>query len=254
MTPLYYERRGEGPPLLLLHATLSSSRGLRTLATRLATAHTVISVDRRGSGQSVFEGPSRPIAVTTHIEDLARIIEAEELGPVALVGHSYGGCVALELAARLPGLVRAVLAYEPPYAPVAPAAVQAGMAEIGRRTLAAHADAGPAAAALTFMAAVSGPEAVAALSPAARARVEAAGQGAVADATLLGMNPDALDRLDRPVRIVTGTASDPLYADIAEALTARIPTADHLRLDGLDHMAPVLRPEPIVEAVEGFLA
>ena len=254
MTPLHYDRRGEGPPLLLLHATLSSSRQLRTLATRLATAHTVVSVDRRGSGQSTFEGPARPIEVATHVDDLALIIEAEQLGPVALVGHSFGGCVALELAARRPQLVRAVFAYEPPYAQVAPPDVQEDMAEVGRRTLAAHDGAGPGAAALTFMEAVSGAEAVATLSPAARARVELAGQGAVADATLLGMDPDALDRLSCPVRIVTGADSAAFYAHIAAALVARIPASDHQRLDGLDHMAPVLRPEPIADAVEEFLA
>jgi pimeloyl-ACP methyl ester carboxylesterase len=254
MTLLYRERRGQGPPLLLLHATLSSSRQLRSLATRLATAHTVVSVDRRGSGQSTLEGPARPIEVATHVEDLALIIEAEELGPVALVGHSFGGCVALELAARHPQLVRAVFAYEPPYALVGPPAVQADMAEVGQRTLSAHDHGGPAAAALTFMEAVSGAEAVAALSPAARARVELAGQGAVADATLLGMDPDALDRLSCPVRIVTGAASAAFYAHISEALAARIPAGDHQRLDGLDHMAPVLRPEPIADAIEEFLA
>ena len=101
---------------------------------------------------------------------------------------------------------------------------------------------------------VSGADAVAALSPAARARVERAGQGAVADATLLGMDPDPLDRLSCPVRIATGAASGAFYADIGEALAARIPTGDHTRLEGLDHMAPVLRPEPIADAVAGFLA
>ena len=47
--------------------------------------------------------------------------------------------------------------------------------------------------------------------------------------------------------------AQPLYADIAEALVARIPGADHERLDGLDHMAPVLRPDAIAAAVEDFL-
>ena len=251
---LYYERHGDGPPLLLLHSTLSSSRQLRTLALRLARRYTVVSIDRRGSGRSTLDGPSEPIPVTTHIDDLADIIAAEDLGPVAAVGHSFGGCIAIELASHQPDLVGAVFAYEPPYAPVAPAEARAGMAEVGRRTLAARNEQGLPAAALTFMEGVSGADAVAALSPSARARVERAGQGAVADATLSGMDPEALHRITCPVRIATGGASAPFYAEIADALAARIPGADHLRLPGLEHMAPVLRPDATADAVEDFLA
>jgi pimeloyl-ACP methyl ester carboxylesterase len=251
---LHRSRLGVGPPLLLLHATLSSSRQLQRLAARLAMVCTVVSVDRRGSGSSTVEGPAEPIAVTTHVEDLVDVVAAEDLGPLVVVGHSFGGCIALELAARRPDLVRSVFAYEPPYAPVAPASVRQGLALVGQRTLAACDERGLGAAALAFMEGVAGTEAVAALSPTARARVEGSGQGAVADATLSGMDPARLPDIGCPVRIATGGASDAFYVDIAEALVARIPTADHVRLPGLEHMAPVLRPEPIAEAILGFLA
>lgn len=197
----------------------------------------------------------RPISidVAVHVADLANILEAGHVLPAAIVGHSYGGCVALELAARRPELVSAVFAYEPPYGPVAPAEAQAGMAEVARQTLEARDRDDLEGAALAFMAGVSGADAVAALRPAARARIGRAGQGAVADATLLGMDPDGLERISSPVRIATGGASAPLYAAIAEALAARIPGADHERLEGMDHMAPVLRPEVVAVAVEAFL-
>jgi pimeloyl-ACP methyl ester carboxylesterase len=254
VTLVHHERRGGGSPLLLLHATLSSSRQLRALATRLASSHTVVSVDRRGSGRSVFEGPAGPLDVATHVEDVAEILAAEGLGPVAVVGHSYGGCIALELAVRRPELVRALFVYEPPYAQVASPAVREGIAEIGRRTLAARDADGLAAAALAFMEGVSGAPAVAALSPAGRAQVERGGQGAVADATLRGMRPDALDRISCPVRVVTGDASAAAYADIAAALVQRIPDAEHVSLSGLDHMAPVLQPDRVAASIFEFLA
>lgn len=248
-----HERAGSGPPLFLLHATLSSSYQLRALAARLAQHFSVISVDRRGSGRSTVDGPVQPVDVAIHVADLAEIADAGRLGPAVVVGHSYGGCVALELAARHPGLARAVIAYEPPYGPVAPPDVQAHMADVARRTLEANEQGGPAAAALAFMAGVSGPAAVAALGPAARERIGRAGAGAVAEATLAGLDPAGLGDIGCPVRLLGGSSSDDIYTHIAKILASHIQGASHVRLDGLDHMAPVTRPDAIAAAVEDFV-
>lgn len=250
-----YHRIGEGPPLLLLHATLSSSRQLQALATRLAQRHRVVAVDRRDSGDSAPPpgAPVEPIDVAVHVEDLAALIDAEALANCVVVGHSYGGCLALELAARRPDLVIAAWAYEPPYGPLAPSAARSHITDVGRRTLEAASHHGIEAAAEVFMAGVSGQAAVDALSPSGRERIGRAGAGAVADATLLGLDPDGLDRIACPVAIATGGASQPFYVAIAEALAQHIPGAVVSAIPGLDHMAPVTRPDIIAAAVEAFL-
>jgi len=251
---IVYRRVGSGPPLILLHGTLSSARQLRTLASRLAGRFTVLSVDRRGSGDSVAAAasPLGPIDVAVHIEDLVAIASAEGVGASTIVGHSYGGCLALELAARRPELATAVFAYEPPYGPLAPAVVQNHMAEVGRRTLEASKRDGLAAAALTFMAGVSGEAAVEALSPAARERIGRAGTGAIADATLLGMDPHGLAVISCPTMIATGGASDRVYVEIAEALADHIGGAVHDRIPGVDHMAPIMAPDVVAAAIDAF--
>jgi pimeloyl-ACP methyl ester carboxylesterase len=131
-----YRRAGEGPPLLLLHATLSSAGQLRRLIAHLSEAFTVIAVDRRGSGATELDPAVSvgPIDVAAHITDVAGVLEAEGLGPVLVVGHSYGGALALELTARRPDRVVGVWAFEPPYAPVGRPAVRAALVALERAT------------------------------------------------------------------------------------------------------------------------
>ena len=254
-----WRRLGSGRPLVLLHATLSSSDQLRPLVELLARSFTVLAIDRRASGRSRLPASAAPapIDVAVHVEDAAAVIAAEGVGPALVVGHSYGACVALELAARRPGLVTGVWAYEPPFAPVGGPRLRALLAELGRRTAEAQARGGPAAAAETFLELVIGREAFAALSPAALARARAAGAAAVADGALLGLDAGGLGRIACPVALAVGSASHPLYAELAEGLRARLPPAAAaalITLAGVGHGAPITHPALVAAALEAFAA
>ncbi len=116
-----FERYGEGPPLVLVHGMFSDhrtnwqeSRGL--LESRFA----VHAVARRGRGETDAAGG---YAVTDEAADIAAVLCS--IGePAALLGHSYGALCALEAAALVPGRVRALVLYEPPYPEnLSPAAV-----------------------------------------------------------------------------------------------------------------------------------
>lgn len=251
-----YRRTGDGPPIVVLHATLSSSAQLGSLLDRLATAHTVVAVDRRGSGETrppdgLAPGP---IDVAVHVADLVAILAAEGLGPVIAAGHSYGGCLALEVAARRADLVAGAWVYEPPYAPVGPPAVRAALVEIGRRTAAAGSTGKAGDAAETFLAAVGGTEAVERLSPGARQRIRLTDRSALADAALLGLDPDGLARIRCRVVVATGTASEPAYAAIAGALVERVPGAVLLSMDGAGHGGPISQPQVVAAAIAAFAA
>ena len=69
------------------------------------------------------------------------------------------------------------------------------------------------------------------------------------DSALLGLDPGGLERIDRPVTIVTGDASDPVYQPIAASLIARIPNARHRRLPGARHATPITDPRLFADAV-----
>jgi pimeloyl-ACP methyl ester carboxylesterase len=245
---------GEGPTLLLLHATLSSARQLRRLTEQLSETFTVVAIDRRGSGATELEPAVTvgPIDVAVHIADIGAVHAAEGLGPALVVGHSYGGALALELAARRPDLVVGVWAFEPPYAPVGRPAVRAALVALEQATSEAGRLGGPGAAAEAFLAGLAGPQAIARLTPASLDGLRDAGTGALADVGLLGLDPGGLAGIDRPVELALGGASEPLYAELATALVARIPGAAVVTLPDARHDAPIVDPAPVVVAIRGF--
>jgi len=243
------------PFLVVLHATLSTGRQLGPLARALA-AHgdlRVVAPDRRGSGECRLD-PPRDVDLGEHLADLEALLDREGVGRAVLFGHSFGGVVAVEVAARLPERVAAVVAYEPPYGPLAAPRAHRAFALVARATADAAATGGPPAAARAFMRGVAGRRAWDALPERTRAFLEAEGGGAVADAAMRGLDPAGLARIACPVTILTGTASEPYYAPIADALAARIEGARRVELAGLRHTAPITDPGPVAAAVRDALA
>ena len=237
-----------GIPIVLLHATLSLSVQLVGLARLLAIRGPVFALDRRGSGESAMPVP-RPLDIVVHVADIAALLDAEEITAAILIGHSFGGVVALEAAARLPGRVCAVIAWEPPFGPLADAETRAGFATLATATGRAYMAGGAAAAAATFLDGVAGDGAWQALPDRARAFIAAQGDGAYVDAALGGLDPGGLSRIVAPVTILTGTASESFYGPIARAVVERIPGARLVVLDGLRHTAPITAPEPVAAAI-----
>jgi pimeloyl-ACP methyl ester carboxylesterase len=109
---LYYELHGGGDPLVLVHGSWTDHTSWNAVVAGFAESHTVLTYDRRGHSRSTrldAQGSRR-----RDEDDLAALIEQVALAPAHVVGTSYGGSIALGLSARLPELVRTVVAHEPP--------------------------------------------------------------------------------------------------------------------------------------------
>jgi O-succinylbenzoic acid--CoA ligase len=254
-TVIGYRTFGDGPRhVLLLHGTLSTAGQLTGLARLLAAdgERTVHAVDRRGSGTSRLAGPA-PVDVADHVDDLVAILDRDRTAAAAIVGISYGACVALEFAARRPDRTTAVIAYEPPYGPAADARTQADFGAVAVSTESAYEHGGAPAAAEAFLTGVAGPDAWAGLPDRARTFLADEGGGAYADAGLLGFDLDGLARITAPVTIVTGDASQPFYRPIADALASRIPGTRRINIPGMAHASPITDPGPIAAAVRAAL-
>ena len=230
-----WRRTGDGgTPLVLLPGTLSTAGQLDRLAAELARPGDleVHALDRRGSGTSVLADP-RPLDVSVQVADLVAYLDARGLDAPIVVGISFGAVLGLETAARHPGRVRALVAWEPPYIPLADADTRARIGGQAGSLAAAYAEGGPAAVTDRFMRAVGGDARWEGLPAGARAWLGREGTSALADAGLLGLDPDGLGRITAPTTILVGTEGDPWAPAVAEALAdahPRRPARDDRRV------------------------
>ena len=96
----------DAPPVVCLHGVTGHSGRFRRLAERLP-GFRVLAFDLRGHG---FSGWEPPWGIEAHLEDVLETVDAAGIGRATWIGHSFGGRLTLELAAREPDRVaRAVL-------------------------------------------------------------------------------------------------------------------------------------------------
>jgi lipase len=103
-----------GPPepvrLLAIHGLTGHGQRWQRLATRHLAEISVAAPDLIGHGRSSW---AAPWTIDANVVDLAALLEHQAEGPVVVVGHSFGGAVALHLAAAHPDRVAALVLLDP---------------------------------------------------------------------------------------------------------------------------------------------
>lgn len=118
---IYYELQGSGPVLVMIPGGPTTDAGIFTgLAGCLADRCTVVAYDPRGNSRSTLDGTPEEQQLDVHGDDAARLIEALGDEAASVFGSSGGGQIGLNLAARHPERVRALVAHEPPCIQVLP--------------------------------------------------------------------------------------------------------------------------------------
>ena len=110
----WYEIRGKGEPVLLLHGGLMSAGSFGPVLMKLAETYRVIGIDLLGHGHTALG--SRKIIPAEIGNDLAIVIEKLGIQQADVMGYSFGGAVALQLAFQHPSLVHRLVLVSTPYA------------------------------------------------------------------------------------------------------------------------------------------
>ncbi len=96
----YYGLEGQGDPVVLLHGWGTSSQSLAGVAASLRENFRVLSLDLPGFGWS--QAPPEAWGTGEYATHVFRLLDETGISRAALVGHSFGGRVAISLAARHP--------------------------------------------------------------------------------------------------------------------------------------------------------
>jgi esterase len=247
-------RFGEGPPLLVLHGLLGSSRNWQGIGKQLGRRFAVWTVDLRNHGHSPWSDEMDYPAMAA---DLARLIREQAGAPAAVLGHSMGGKAAMALALGEPALVERLVV-----ADIAPVTYGHGFLGYIRAMQAAD-------LAAADRRAVEAALVVAAPEPAIRSflmqNLERHGEGyrwrpnlavlAERMSTILAFPDEFLgERYDGPCLFLRGERSEYVLPAHEPRIRALFPRAEIATVPGTGHWLHAEAPAAFVEIVGRFLA
>jgi pimeloyl-ACP methyl ester carboxylesterase/quercetin dioxygenase-like cupin family protein len=250
---------GHGPPVVLLHSSMSSKSQWRELIESLRGSYRLIAIDLLGYGESAMPGDdSYSLADEVSLVEavLARELRADE--QFHLIGHSYGGIVALQLTAQAHSQrVRSLSLFEPiAFHLLADRDPDLAALETERREIAARLSAGDAfGAAECFVDYWSGTGAFARLRDTRQAVLAAAvpkvllEYRAVADEA---RNAAAYRRIEVPICLVAGIWSPEPAQRLISMFADLLPHASCFEV-AAGHMGPITHPALVNPIFEQFV-
>jgi pimeloyl-ACP methyl ester carboxylesterase len=228
-----------GPVVILVHGSLDRAASFARVVRRLADLR-VITYDRRGYAHS---RRLRPVGVLSdHVSDLLALVGE---GPAVVVGHSYGGDVALGAALASPGPVAGVGAYEPPMS----------WTEWWPRRGRGDDDADPARFAERFFRRMVGDAAWDRAGEHTRAERQADGPALVAELTSLraGGPPFDVARLSVPAVFARGGESVWHHRRAVDELHRAVPGSALVEIPGAGHGAHLTHPAAFADFVRAVV-
>jgi pimeloyl-ACP methyl ester carboxylesterase len=245
-----FTRRGDGPPLVLMHGAEADHSMFDAVGKALSSRFTVIAYDQRDCGQT--ESPTAAYGLADLADDAAALVTALGFPRAHVYGTSFGGIVAQLLAARHPERVDRLVLASTWHARRSPLDVNP---EVVRRLIALRSDPAanaPKIAEYFFPADYleANPEAVELFR---RSLPDDPRRGRRHTVTLKMENAD-LSRFQGPVLLLAGAEDRLIPMAATFALRDSLVHAETMALPGVAHAGAVHAPGRIAEAVMTFLS
>jgi 3-oxoadipate enol-lactonase len=247
---MYFERAGQGQPVIFLHPVGLDGSFWGTLPARCAKSHSVVTVDLPGHGRS---GPApRPGRMAYYAEAIAELIKQLDSGPAILLGLSFGGMIAQNVAVTYPESVAGLITCGCPGR--MPEAAREAILARGRDAEAGGMEAVVQATLERWFTPGFLP------SPAVdavRKRLSSDNVSAWSAAWEAISGHDALAGLSGlkiPALVVAGESDAATPAEASQALAAAIPGSRLVVLPGAPHMMQIETADAFAAAVLDFLA
>lgn len=255
---LVYSSRGTGEPLLFVHGGFLT-RWFDPMSREVALSerYRLISYHRPGYGRSSL--PSAPVT----LEDQARcglaLLHHLGIERAHLVGHSIGGCIALQLALDAPDAVTSLALLEPPVmSAVTDLSGMQALREAGPRW-----QQGDARGAVDlFMKGMVDPDYQKFFEDTSPDGIQEVLDGATAFFTTDQPAVQAWKfsaahaaRIKQPVLLVIGEGSDrvnPIRSQVQGSLLGWLPNAESFMLPGATHLLPLQKPAELAKALVDF--
>ena len=254
---LAYEVVGSGEPMLFIHGAHIADALQPLVAEPALERFRRVRYHRRGLGGSTRPVEAGPTSVAEQAEDAAGLLDHVGLDRAHVVGHSFGGAIALELATQHPTKVASLVLLEPmPLTAPAGAALARALAPLVERY-----DAGDAEGAVHGFLALIGDRSW-------HATIEQTMPGGIAQAVkdaatffetevpgvaTWTFGSEQAAAIACPVLSVLGSRSGPLFAEGRHSLHTWFPDCHDADIAGATHLLQMQAPGSVAAAIATFL-
>jgi pimeloyl-ACP methyl ester carboxylesterase len=260
LTP-YFREAGSGTSVVCIHSSASSSVQWRALMERLADRFRVFAVDLYGSGKTMAWPRDEPMRLDDELALLRSVFRVAG-DRFHLIGHSFGGAIALKAALVNRDRVLSLVVYEPVLfsllmagAPESAAARE--ILEVRDDTIRLVDEGNLEAAAQRFVDYWVGDGAWEATPESRRQLLAAAMRAVKSEWHALFQEPTQMSEfalVNVPTLLMTGTKSKVSVLAVARLVRAVLPRVRFEEIAGVGHMAPITHPHLVNPLIDRFLS
>ena len=254
---LEYEASGDGEPVLLIHGGHIADAFLPlTREAALADRYRLIRYHRRGFAGS--DPHSGAFSIEQQAQDALALTKHLGVERAHVVGHSYGGAIAVQLAIEAPSLVHSLVLLEPA---IFPAEIASAVKEMSAPTFEAYRSGDAAKGVDLFLRMVAGADWRTEVAKTVPGGPEQAEKDAE---TYFQVESPALDewtfdsagasRISQPVLYAIGSETLPLIEVVKQHFQALIPHTEQVVVPGVNHSMQMQDPKAVAAPIADFLS